>query len=329
MKVKGIKLISFMLILGAVIAGCSYYKYSNEGTKPNTDTESSTETSASSADLAFAVFGDVHDNIGNFQDAIDDMYKINPNMDALVLNGDTVDQGKNEQYDEVQKAIDKNKKKLPENIIKNLGNHEFYNYDEDTNSEEAIKDFTDKYLDFAGTDKVYHDTWIKGYHFISLGSDDLTSEDLSSTQASLSEEQISWFKEKLNEDYEQGKPIFVFIHQPISVNFFGRAWYGVKQGDELQRILDGYPEAVVFSSHTHKEFYDDYIKEDQPYTFAHTGAIGYTFVNDESSDSGRKRDSSANNALYIEVNGDKVTLNGRDIKNHKWVYSKEITKEDK
>lgn len=315
-------IICLVIIIAAVFAGCSLYKMSNEGAKPDTT------VSSSNADLSFAVFGDVHDNIGNFQDAIDDMYKINPNMDALVLNGDTVDQGKDEQYDEVKNAIEKNKKKLPDNIIKNIGNHEFYNYDEDTNSQQAIDDFTKKYLDFSGTDNVYHDTWIKGYHFISLGSDNLTEENLSSTQASLSEEQLLWFKEKLDEDYEEGKPIFVFIHQPIAVNFFGRAWSGVKHGQELQEMLNGYPEAVVFSSHTHKEFYDDYIKENQPYTFAHTGAIGYTFVMDESSDNGRKRDSSANNVLYVEVEGDKITLCGRDIKNHKWIYSKEITKVD-
>lgn len=38
----------------------------------------------SNADLAFAVLGDVHDNIDSFQEAINDLYTINTNMDALV-----------------------------------------------------------------------------------------------------------------------------------------------------------------------------------------------------------------------------------------------------
>jgi len=44
-------------------------------------------------DLDFAVLGDVHENIDSFQAAINELYTINPGMDALVLNGDTVDQG--------------------------------------------------------------------------------------------------------------------------------------------------------------------------------------------------------------------------------------------
>ncbi len=49
-------------------------------------------------------------------------------MDALVLNGDVVDQGLDEQYDSVQKTLNKNKDLLPQTIIKNIGNHEFFDY---------------------------------------------------------------------------------------------------------------------------------------------------------------------------------------------------------
>lgn len=319
MKGKKTKLIVFViLIISILFIKFNFYNvYKNNGGDAYVN-----ERSKASADLSFAVLGDVHDNISNFKDVIDDVYKINPYIDALVLNGDTVDQGKDEQYDDIKKVISKNSGKLPDTIIKNLGNHEFYNYDEDSNSQEDIDDFTNKYLEFSGTEKVYHDAWINGYHFISLGSDNLTSEDLSSTQASLSEEQLSWFREKLKENYQQGKPIFVFLHQPISINFFGKQWYGVKQGDKLKEILNNYPEVFVFSSHTHKQFNDDYILENMPYTMIHTGAVGYTFIEDSDSENGRKRDSSANNVLYIEVNGNEVILNGRDVKNHRWIYTK-------
>lgn len=321
MKNKKVKLIVFIiLIFGIAFIGFNIYK---SHIKSGGDT-SVNEASKPSADLSFAVLGDVHDNISNFKDAINDFYKINPHMDALVLNGDTVDQGKDEQYDEIKKVISKNSGKLPDTIIKNLGNHEFYNYDEDSNSQEAIEDFTHKYLEFSGTEKVYHDTWLKGYHFISLGSDNITSGDLGSTQASLSDEQLSWLRETLKENYVEGKPIFVFLHQPISINFFGGQWYGVKQGDKLKEILNDYPEVFIFSSHTHKQFNDDYIQENMPYTMVHTGAVGYTFIEDADSENGRERDSSANNVLYVEVNGNEVTLNGRDVKNHRWVYTKHL-----
>lgn len=297
-----------------MLSGCTFHK------------NTVTDAVESKADLSFAVFGDVHDNVDNFENAINDLYKINPKMDALILNGDIVDQGLDKQYEEINKAIDKNQDKLPEVIIKNIGNHEFYNYDESSNSQEDIENFTNKYLEFAGRDKVYDDTWIKGYHFISLGSNNLTSEDLNSTQASLSETQISWFKEKLSEGYEEGKPIFVFLHQPITVDFFGRQWVGVRQEEELLKILNDYPEAVVFSSHTHKEFDDDSIQENMPFTMAYTGAVGYTLIKDSSVENGRRRDTSVNNVLYVEVSGNVVTLNERDVYNHSWSYSKEINR---
>lgn len=324
MKLKRIKLISSLfLIMSVSLAGCSFSKSADEAVKSGAYAAGN-ETSVSDADLSFAVLGDVHDNTDNFQATVDELYSINPKMDALVLNGDTVDQGIDEQYDAMKKAIEKNAKKMPDTIIKNIGNHEFYNYNMDTNSDEDIKNFTDKYLDFAGTEKVYHDTWINDYHFISLGSDNLSSEDLNTTQASLSKTQLSWLKEKLAENYVKGKPIFVFLHQPLSTDFFGRQWYGIRQGDELKVILERYPEVIIFSSHTHKEFGDDTIQKNMPFTMVYTGAVGYTLIKDSSSDNGRKRDNSINNAVYVEVKDDVVTLKERDIENHKWVSSEEL-----
>ena len=162
---------------------------------------------------------------------------------------------------------------------------------------------------------------IKGYHFISLGSDNLTGEDLNSTQASLSDTQFSWLKDKLKENYVSGKPIFVFLHQPIETEFFGRQWYGVRQGDELKAILSNYPEVIIFSSHTHKEFGEDSIIENMPYTMIYTGAVGYTLVKDEN---GRSRNNDINNSIYVEVEGNTVIIKERDIKNHKWVVSKSL-----
>ena len=119
------------------------------------------------SDLSFAVMGDIHNNTENFKNVVNEFYKLNPNMNALILNGDIVDEGKDEQYKSMKKVIDQNSNKIPEILIKNIGNHEFYNYDESSNSQEDIEKFTNKYLEFAGNDKVYNDMWIKGYHFIS------------------------------------------------------------------------------------------------------------------------------------------------------------------
>lgn len=276
-------------------------------------------------DLAFAVLGDVHDNIKSFQVAINDLHTINPRMDVLVLNGDTVDQGIEKQYDEVKKTISKNKRLLPKKIIDNIGNHEFFSYDIKTNTPQQVQNFINRYLEFAGEKKVYHDTWVNNYHFISLGSEDGNSETLNSITASISEEQQKWLKEKLAEKYEKGKPIFVFLHQPLDNASRGGGWLGVKQSPQIREILSQYPEVILFTSHTHRDLDASSVILDQPFTSIHTGAVHYTIVPDTSSAGGRKRVPYVK-GLYVEVKGNKVIVKGRDMKEKQWIFTKEITK---
>ena len=283
----------------------------------------------SNDELSFAVLGDVHDNISNFETAIDDIYKINNNMDALILNGDNVDQGLDYQYDEMKEVLDKNKDKLPENIIKNIGNHEFYNYDEGTNSKEDVQECINKYLDFSGNEKVYHDNWIKGYHFISLGTEDQNSDTADSIQAYISDEQVNWLSEKLGENYEKGKPIFVFLHQPFLMNFWGKSYSGVDESnsENIINILSEYPEVVLFTSHSHKDLKDENVNNEYPFTMVHTGAVGYTIVHDDVSGS-LNQEYSYINGLYVQVNGNDVKVNGLDLKDKTVTFSEDISKSE-
>ena len=275
-------------------------------------------------DLAFGVFGDVHENINHFQKAIDDFYKINPNMDALILNGDNVDQGIDEQYDSMNEILEKNKDLLPEIIIKNIGNHEFFDYNIETNSKEEVQGFINNYLEFAGEEKVYHDKWIKDYHFISLGSEDGNSETMNSVTAFLSKEQLDWLKEKIAEKYEKGKPIFIFLHQQLE--YPNSKWVGVQQEEELRNILSEYPEAILFSSHTHRDLSDNSISLDKPFTIVNTGAVHYTLVIDEYEERGIRREDEYISGIYVEVTGNTVTIKARDIKEKQWRYNIEISK---
>lgn len=277
-------------------------------------------------DLAFAVLGDVHENIENFQAAINDLYTINPGMDALVLNGDTVDQGIEDQYNSVKKILNKNKNLLPKTIIKNIGNHEFFNYDIEVNSPQQVQTFIDRYLEFAGEEKVYHDTWVKGYHFISLGSEDGNSETLNSITAFISDDQQKWLKEKLAENYKKGKPIFVFLHQPLNSGNGDEEWVGVLQSDSIKEILSQYPEVILFSSHTHRDLDESSVVLDKPFTMIHTGAVHYTIIPDENSEGGRRREPYIK-GLYIEVKGNKAVVKGRNIKEKQWIFTKEISNE--
>lgn len=270
------------------------------------------------ADLSFSVLGDVHTKEDHLKEAILGLYGINPKMDALVLNGDTVDEGTIKDYDVIKNYLNKNKKNLPKIIIKNIGNHEFFDYKKEINSPEDVSVFIKRYLEFSGENKVYHDRWIKDYHFISLGSEDGNSKTANSVKAYISKEQLQWLKEKLSEKYIKGKPIFVFLHQ--NLNKTTRGWVGTDDGEELKKILSQYPEVIIFNSHTHQSLKDNNIKLNEPYTVVHTGAVKYTILFNE----GKMERVPYNQGLYVEVKGNNVTIKGVDFKEKNWIFTQEV-----
>lgn len=317
-KHKLIIIIMIVIVLSTVLAIFIY--------KPRPIDKHATTTAAKpKADLSFAVLGDVHGGTHNFQKAVNDLYEINPSMDALVLNGDTVNEGTEQQYDLVEKFLSRNKDLLPPKIIKNIGNHEFFDYNIGMNSPQQVKTFINRYLEFSGEKKVYHDTWIKGYHFISLGSEDGKSKTTNSVEASISIEQQNWLRKKLGENYKRGKPIFVFLHQNLKP-FWN--WVGVKQSKQVTQILSEYPEVILFTSHTHSDLNASSVMTNGPFTMIHTGAIKYTLEFDVSSKGIIKAMKKKNyiKGLYVEVNGNNVVVKGRDIKERRWIFTKKLSK---
>ncbi|MBL4931281.1 metallophosphoesterase [Clostridium sp. YIM B02565] len=280
---------------------------------------SSAKEVSTSSELSFGVIGDLHEKIDNFNKLAEDFHEINPQMDALIMNGDVVGQGIPSQYESVKKALDKKSSILPKIIISNIGNHEFFDYNIEQNSPEQVEVFKKRYLDFSGEEFVYHDKWIKDYHFISLGSESGNTKELGSMKAFLSDKQLKWLEEKLAEKYVKGKPIFVFLHQPLNNN--GKGFTGVEQGQQVKDILSKYPEVVLFTSHTHAPLDENGVKTNLPFTTVHTGAVAYTIVTDGS---GNRQNVNNNQGLYVEVNNGKVTIKGRSFNDKKWLFSKDI-----
>lgn len=276
-------------------------------------------------DLTFSVLGDIHGDTVKLEKAIGDLHTINPMMDAMVLNGDTVDRGLEEKYEAIEECFKRNSSLLPKTIIKNIGNHEFYDYKQGMNTPADVDNFISRYLDFSGEKAVYHDTWIKGYHFISLGSEVSNTPELGTAQAFISPKQQEWLKAKLAEGYQPGKPIFVFLHQQLSSNNGNaiKGWPGVKQDTEIKKILSQYPEVIIFTSHTHTSLESVNVTPDQPFTMVHTGAVKYVFVLDGK---GGRKIVDDNQGLYIEVRGNKVVIKGRDFKSQSWIFSRDIQK---
>ncbi len=111
---KKLKITTVMLLV--IIVASSLLIYRNKVAKKKLDNSKKIQSIANkeapkkSDDLDFSVLGDVHGDTRKLKNAIDDLHGINADMDAMVLNGDNVDQGLKIQYDVMKNTLNKKRK---------------------------------------------------------------------------------------------------------------------------------------------------------------------------------------------------------------------------
>jgi len=295
-------------------------------------------TSNSRLRMSFAVMSDVHNDDVKFDKALKDIHNnIDPNYSALVLNGDIVDEGKQSEYNNIDTVLRNDAGIIPKTVIKDIGNHEFYDYSKGENTEDDSNQFLGLSLNFEGQVHPYHEKWVNGYHFISLGSEKTYTKDMrDDCQAYLSDAQLNWFKNTLAENYRKGKPIFVFIHQPLNHSFFTTyddCAEAIQQDAQVKAILANYPEVILFSGHTHY-----YLNDQDPNKknfLSHLPGVDKGFAMVDSSSVHRPVNYGSSQApytpdkekdvvglsqgLFVQVYNDKVVIKGREFSNSTWI----------
>lgn len=245
----------------------------------------------------------------NFDNALKQIKELAPDSIGIMHSGDITDTGLKSEYREFKRIWDDNKEGLP-NIYFTIGNHDLYTG--------SYSDSMNRFSELSDSQKAYNDYWIEDLHFIFLGSEKGGSEYLT---AELSKEQLDWLKAKLAENASDNKPIFVFIHQPlmntVAGSYSNQGWYGVNQDKQLRDILSQYPQAILFTGHTHWEFdsrnnmYDG--KGSTFYAF-NASSVAYLWT-----DANAHKDGSQ--GYFVEIYKDKILVRGRDFANSKWVPS--------
>ncbi|MFY0758594.1 LamG-like jellyroll fold domain-containing protein [Metabacillus dongyingensis] len=238
-----------------------------------------------------------------FSAALQDLYEIDPKVDAMVINGDLTNYGTEKEYSKLRELLEQSPK--PEKTYMTIGNHEFFNRQ---GNEVNIKRFTD----FIGEDHVYYEKMVRGYSFIFLGSETWGPDGPYKDAANLSEEQLNWLEDTLEKRSKNKKPIFVFLHQQME-NTFDASWPSLIQDKELNNILSKYPQSIIFSGHTHQDLHrPSMIQKD--FTMINTASVYYTtFYGEESQ------------GLYLEVYEDKVIVKGRDFYRKQWITEAQFT----
>lgn len=184
--------------------------------------------------------------------------------DALIIAGDISNASDSREYRRLQGTIRTFNK--VETILPAAGNHDVRARD---TYEEAMGYFCD-FASFCGieTDKPYYSTTVNGYYFIILGSEDQTS-----IEAYISDEQLDWFENQLTEALKTEKPFFIICHQAMynsnNVVFNPEAeknWGIGAQSERVEEIVrkyvPSYDYPVFFiSGHLHHNF-DEYTVDD-------------------------------------------------------------------
>ncbi|QUL54169.1 metallophosphoesterase [Paenibacillus tritici] len=266
-----------------------------------------------------------HEYNQNFGQALQDLALHAQGSSGIMHIGDITNNGFPEEYEEVQRILEQHQASLPQ-IRYTLGNHDvgLGHWD----SRLAM------YTSRMGMPGPYHDHWISGYHFIFLG----TEEGLQ-TFCHLSGGQLQWLDRKLGESAPdnpelggpmeldlgtvplQDRPVFVFLHQPLKDTVAGslesQEWYGVTQDQELRSILSRYPQAMLFTGHTHWELEVSntmYPGNGQTATMFNAASVAYLWTDKDEHKSGSQ-------GFYVEVYTDKVLVRGRDFTTGTWIES--------
>ncbi|WP_268894346.1 metallophosphoesterase family protein [Paenibacillus silvestris] len=216
--------------------------------------------------FSFSVLSDTHimttDNVSQLllSRALADHHKQRPESKLLVLNGDLTG-GSEGDYRSLMGLLS-SQPHAP--VHATMGNHDYYGVwrtpegGMDTSkmnpawsSKQAVALFDRVW----GYDKPYHELIVEGYRFLFLSGEAYRDVNASNKEdAFLSAEQLTWLRDRLTAagTADAGKPVFVFLHQPLPQTLDGTdRELGVVQHQELRELLDAHPNVILFSGHTH------------------------------------------------------------------------------
>jgi len=292
--------------------------------------------------ISFSVISDIHvqwwhkTSHRKFANALRDLHEINPHADALVINGDLTN-GLPADYAKLKEIWQNNPH--PNHAFFTIGNHEYYRawVDESgawnpakfPNGETQLASIN-RFLAFSGEKQVYYEKVVKGYHFLFLGSEEYRQTRPENLEdAYLSAEQLRWLQAALAKSAQSGKPIFLFLHQPLPNTVAGTSYCcginrSVVQHEELQKILSAYPQVIYFSGHTHWSLKHPQTLLRHTFTMVNSSSV-IQLWGDDNHGGEKTLPVEESEGLYVEVFHDKVRIRGRDFYRKSWIKEADFT----
>jgi 3',5'-cyclic AMP phosphodiesterase CpdA len=247
--------------------------------------------------MSFVAVSDIHVETNNpdsyqaFSDILEGI-KAGKNHDAVVYLGDNVMNGQLTEnllfYTGVKAA------KPSENNYVLMGNHDIGNGHGDYN--ELCDNYIKNNRRFLGNDldKPYYYKVLNGCYMICLAS-----EELSVNTCIMSEEQLLWLENVLDEADGENAPIFVFNHHPID------SLTGV-ESDALVNLLNKYDRVLYIHGHTHYQMAES--------SFRNVGGVD-TINLPRSSE---VVDYEPGDGIVVEIYEDEILVRGRNFIDGEW-----------
>ena len=223
------------------------------------------------------VISDPQDDPEDYKLAIRRLNAMPEKTGALVVNGDLVDNGSQEQWDRFLAA----RKEAPHDSgveLWTIGNHEMY-------GKETSEVHMQRFLKYSGQEKPWNEVVVNGTPLISINTEYYSDIDRGGKEPfqRISAEQLKWLDERLAHWDAQGVTALVFTHPllPGTVSMSHSAWYQNDFEDEqaISDVLSKYNDVVAFTSHSHSSLKQNNWWGTRRYDGTTQGAIGFPVVN--------------------------------------------------
>lgn len=248
----------------------------------------------------------------HFIGMLNDVVKNSPKSVGIFAVGDIVDRGDSPSYWTYFHQHYASVKDAPQ-IYLGIGNHEYIGTDYDAGLKQFLENLN--FPDGSTPDKPYYDVWVNGYHYIFIASENTGTSRLTQTQ-------LKWLEEKINENRD-GRPVFVFHHQPMLNTTSGSSqaegWSGISNHTQLRAVVDKYPEVMMFNGHTHWILdSDNCMYEGENAKIFNTSSVAYLW---HSYDIVTGERQTGSEGYYIRIYKDKIAVLGRNFVTGEWVSS--------
>jgi hypothetical protein len=245
--------------------------------------------------------------------ALQDILVTDPGSAAIFTVGDNTDHGIESEWKLFQSTIAAvlNGGKPP--LYATLGNH-------DVGPGSGPGDPVALYRTYTGAPGIFYRVEIEGLTFLVLASG---STGAGSGSAEIGQDQLTWLSDELDQASRKGGPIFVFLHQPMTDTVSGslysvdpqvQVWAGVVQEKEIRSLLDRYPQAMLFTGHSHWQF-DSLqpllLSDGSTANYLNSASVAYLWTD-------ANQELEGSEGYFVEVHDDYVLVRGRDFVGRQW-----------